>query len=164
MKTIFKALLCVTLLSMVITSCSDDSETPVAPAGKMIASFRGTSWVSSAIAGTTNNTINVISHSDNKTIQVLVNKDNTVGTYEVTGAGTVTGYVPDAMVAYDQPLDAFVSAYFDNAVVVGSVTITEIDDVNMTISGTFYSKLKSVSDGSEYELTNGSFTKIPIHN
>lgn len=48
-----------------------------------------------------------------------------------------------------------------NRVKVGTVTITQIDTVNKTVSGTFSFKVYRQSDNSSRSLTNGTFTKVP---
>ena len=163
MKAISKLLLSATLLSVLFTSCSDDSDnSPVAPAGKIIATVGGTSWESSGVAIIDDNFISVGGESGGKALQATVFKDDVVGTYEVKGIGALTTYTPEAMVAYGTSgYGASSSIYFDNDVAIGSVTITEIDEVNKTVSGTFYSKVKSYIDGTTIEITSGSFTKIP---
>jgi hypothetical protein len=165
MKVISKLLLAATLVSVLFTSCSHDSESdnlPVAPAGKIIATVGGTSWESSGVAIIDNNSISVGGESGSKAIQATVFKDDIVGTYEVKGIGALTTFTPEAMVAYGTSgAGASASIYYDNDVAVGSVTITEIDEVNKTVSGTFHSKVKSYTDGTTIEITAGSFTKIP---
>lgn len=165
MKAISKVLLSVTLLSILFPSCSDDSDKspiPVAPAGNIIATVDGTSWEASGIAIINDNFISVGGQSGGKTVQVTVFKDDVVGTYEVKGIGALTTYTPEAMVAYEMSgSNASASIYYDNNEAVGSVTITEIDEVNKTVSGTFHSKVKSYTDGTALEITTGSFTKIP---
>jgi hypothetical protein len=165
MKAISKVLLAATLCGLFI-SCSDDSENaPVAPAGKLIATVGGIAWESEAIASVEHDFewIHVVSRIDDKEIWVLVNKDDAVGTYKVTGFGDLTGPSPDAIVTYNNSSsEGSSSIYFDKDVVVGSVTITEIDEVNKTVSGSFYSKVKSNTTGTLLEITSGSFTKIPM--
>jgi hypothetical protein len=164
MKVISKLLLSATLMSILFSSCSDDDsdKSPVAPAGNIIATVDGTSWEASGIAIIGNNSISVGGQSGGKTVQITTFKDDVVGTYEVKGIGALTTYTPEAMVAYETS-GSFASAsiYFDNVVAVGSVTITEIDEVNKTVSGTFHSKVKSFTDGTTAEITAGSFTKVP---
>lgn len=160
---ISKLLLSATLLSVLFTSCSDDSDNlPVAPAGNIIATVGGTSWEASGVAIIGNNSISVGGQSGGKTVQVTIFKDDVVGTYEVKGIGALTTFTPEAMVAYETSGSlASASIYFDNIDAVGSVTITEIDEVNKTVSGTFHSKVKSYTDETTIEITTGSFTKIP---
>lgn len=165
MKVISKLLLSATLVSVLFTSCSDDSDSdnlPVAPAGKIIATVGGTAWESTGAAIIDNNSISVGGESGGNGIQATVLKDDVVGTYEVKGIGALTTFTPEAMVAYGTSGSvASTSMYFDNDVAIGSVTITEIDEVNKTVSGTFHSKVKSYTLGTIIEITAGSFTKIP---
>jgi hypothetical protein len=164
MKAISKLLLSATLLSILFSSCSDDDsdKSPVAPAGNIIATVDGTSWEASGVAIVSDNFISVGGQSGGKTVQATVFKDDVVGTYEVKGIGALTTYTPEAMVAYETTGSlASASIYFDNTTAVGSVTITEIDEVNKTVSGTFHSKVKSFTDGTTTEITAGSFTKVP---
>jgi hypothetical protein len=165
MKVISKLLLSATLVSVLFTSCSDDESgnVPVAPAGKIIATVGGTPWESTGAAIINNNSISVGGESGGNAIQATVLKDDVVGTYEVKGIGALTTFTPEAMVAYGTSGSvASTSIYFDNDVAIGSVTITEIDDVNKTVSGTFHSKVKSYTLGTIIEITAGSFTKIPF--
>jgi len=164
MKVISKLLLSATLVSVLFTSCSDDEpgNVPVAPAGKIIATVGGTPWESTGAAIINNNSISVGGESNGNAIQATVLKDDVVGTYEVKGIGALTTFTPEAMVAYGTSGSvASTSMYFDNDVAIGTVTITEIDEVNKTVSGTFYSKVKSYTLGTIIEITAGSFTKIP---
>jgi hypothetical protein len=164
MKAISKLLFSATLMSVLFTSCSDDdsNKSPVAPAGNIIATVDGAAWEASGVAIIGNNSISVGGQSGGKTVQVTVYKDDVVGTYEVKGLGALTTFTPEAMVAYEASGSlASASIYFDNSVAVGSVTITEIDEVDKTVSGTFHSKVKSFTDETTNEITAGSFTKIP---
>lgn len=160
----FKILLSAMFLSMLFISCSDDSDKnePVAPAGSIIATVGGTAWESSGTAIIDNNSIWIGGLSGNKALQVTVFKDDAVGTYTVKGIGELTTYTPEAIVAYGvEGVATSASIYFDNDVAVGSVTITEIDEANKTVSGTFHSQVKSYTDGTTFDITAGSFTKIP---
>lgn len=165
MKAIFKLLLSVTLLGVLLMSCSgdsDDSPVPVAPAGSIIATVDGTQWEATGVAIINENFISVGGQNGGKTVQVTIFKDDIAGTYEVKGIGALGTYTPEALVAYESSSsDVSASLYFDNNVAVGAVTITEIDEANKTVSGTFHSKVKSYTSGAETEITTGSFTKIP---
>jgi hypothetical protein len=164
MKTISKFLLSATFMTMLLSSCSEDKSEnlPVAPAGNIIATVNGTSWEASGIAILGNNSISVGGESGGKVVQVTIFKDDAVGTYEIKGIGALTTFTPEAMVAYGTSGSAAsASIYFDNTEAVGFTTITEIDEANKTVSGTFHSKVKSFLDGTTAEVTAGSFTKIP---
>lgn len=166
MKVITKLLLSATLMSVLFSSCSSDDpkESPVAPSGSIIATIDGTAWEASGVAVITENFISVGGQSGGKTVQATVFKDDAVGTYEVKGLGALTTFTPEALVGYEASgsnLGPCASIYFDNTVAVGSITITEIDEVNKTVSGTFYSKVKSFTEGTTVEVTAGSFTKVP---
>jgi hypothetical protein len=164
MKAISKLLLSATLMSVLFISCSDDGSdnTPVAPTGNIIATVDGTAWEATGVAIVSDNFISVGGKSGGKTVQVTVFKDDAVGTYEVKGVGAITTYTPEAIVLYETAGSGTSSSiYFDNKEAVGSVIITEIDEVNKTVSGTFQSKVKSFIDGSTAELTTGSFSKVP---
>ena len=164
MKAISKLLLCATLLGVFSTSCSDESDnSPVAPAGKIIATVGGTSWEATGIAVMDDDYIMVGGESGGKSINVEVVTGNVVGTYEVKGMGALAPKeIPDAIVEYGTSgVYTTASLYCDNDVAVGSVVITEIDEAKKTVSGTFHSKLKNYVDGTTFEITTGSFTKIP---
>lgn len=164
MNAISKLLLSATLMSALLFSCSDDDsdKTPVAPTGNIIATVGGTAWEATGQAVISDNFISVGGKSDGKTVQVTIYKDDVVGTYEIKGIGALTTYTPEALVAYETAgSGTSASIYFDNKEAVGSVTITEIDEVNKTVSGNFHSKVKNFNDGSTTEITTGSFTKVP---
>ena len=160
MKKIFKTLLCLTLFGLLLTSCSKDSDndTPVASAGKFMAKVDGTSFEADGAAQIYNNVIIVAGQMGTKTISVTVTK-GVVGTYDVKG--TALGVTPDAEINYSPDGKTVSSSVFATGETVGTVTITEIDQVNKTVSGTFSSKVIPASTGSIADITSGSFTKIP---
>ena len=165
MKTISKIFLSATLLCVLI-SCSDDSEDgPVAPEGKMIATIDGVAWEVEATATVRHDFeyIHVVARKDTKELWVMVDKDDAVGTYEVTGYSDMAGPASDAAVTYNtSSTEGSSSVFCEMHVVVGSVTITEIDETNRTVSGTFHSKVKHNITKASGEITKGSFTKIPF--
>lgn len=104
--------------------------------------------------------VTVAGQDASKGIQLAVLKKTVTGTYDCKGAGTT---VPDATVSFTpQGENAYASIYYEDAEKVGSITISEIDEVNKTISGTFSSKVKRVVPSEKAaDITSGSFTKIP---
>ena len=138
MKKIFKTLLCLTLFGLLLMSCSKDSDndTPVAPAGKFVAKVDGASFEADGAAQIYNDVIIVAGQMGTKTISVTVTK-GVVGTYEVKG--TALGVTPDAEINYSPDGKTVSSSVFAAGETVGTVTISEIDQVNKTVSGTFSS-------------------------
>ena len=133
MKTIFKTLLCLTLFGLLLTSCSkdDNNDTPVAPAGKFIAKIDGTSFEADGGAQIYNDVIIVAGLTGTKSISVMITK-GVEGTYDVKG--TPGGVTPDAEVTYSPDGKSAFSSIFDIGEKAGTVTITEIDKVNKTVS------------------------------
>ena len=84
-----------------------------------------------------------------------------------TGVGTYTLNQRSASLATYAYIDSsFVYAYTTNeapdpAQAGGLVTITEIDQTNQTISGTFYFNAYRLVDGSQKTITQGVFTRLP---
>jgi hypothetical protein len=161
MKKIFKTLLCLTLFGLLLTSCSKDSDnndTPVAPAGKFIAKIDGVSFEADGGAQIYNDVIIVAGINGTKSVSVIVTKGVT-GTYDVKG--TPGGVTPDAEVNYSPDGQTVFTSTLDISEKAGTVTITEIDKVNKTVSGTFSSAVISGNTATYAQITSGSFTKIP---
>ena len=85
--------------------------------------------------------------------------ETTVGTYEL---GVTNSMVETNGASYIEdngsPIWISVTNFIDPQ---GEITITEIDQINKTISGTFHFTGHNPISGGSKEFTNGSFTKIP---
>lgn len=163
MYKLFQTMLAVSaFVTLLLTaSCSDDKdETPVAPAGKIIAKIDGASFEGDAAAQIQNDEIIVAGLNGDESISIIITKAAEVGTYDLKGAPV--GVTPDAEINYtpDGGVHFFSTVFADNGVKVGSVTVTEIDETNKTVSGTFECK-PVASGGGTAEIVSGSFTKIP---
>lgn len=149
-------------LSLILSCSNDESEKEIAPEGSMIAKIEGSSWKSEQAAAVIfNDAISIVgTDGDDNGIELSVLTSNVAGTYMVKGTETS---LPDALVSYTPSGEiAYFSSYFPEAVTVGKMIITEIDEVNKTISGTFECKVKRlVPEEKELEIKEGSFTRIP---
>jgi hypothetical protein len=162
MKKFVLTPLIIFLLLTVVSSCSE-SEDPspeiTAPEGKIVATIEGGSFEATGGAQIYNNEIMLGGNSGSESISVIITKAAAVGTYDVKGAalGVTT---PDAEINYTPDGNTLYSSVFaTDGETVGTVTITEIDETNKTISGTFSSKI--VLNGTTKEIAKGSFNKIP---
>jgi hypothetical protein len=161
MKKLLNSLLAGLVMTVVLFSCDSEDPGPTitAPEGKIVATIDGTSFEADGGAQLYNDEIMLGGNSGNASISVIVTKSAAVGTYEVKGAalGVTT---PDAQINYTPDGSTlFSSSFATDGEVVGTVTITEVDETNKTISGTFSGKV--VLDGTTKEVASGSFNKIP---
>jgi len=162
---IFQCLLLLTALTALAACTKDDPEpeAETAAEGTMIALVDKSEWISEAPAvyiyyGEI--TIHAIG-SDDTAITIYLNNDD-VGKYDISGVPTTfsinIGVFTPANAGPANPL--YASTYVEQAVT-GEVDITEIDQVNKTISGTFhYKAARMIPEVSEVEVKGGSFTKI----
>jgi hypothetical protein len=148
-------------------SCSEDEENiKVAPAGALVATVDGSAW-ESATAGAIfyEGGMSVFAEGADNSQIVLTMNGQTTGKYVVSGI--VDSNAPDNTVSFT-PKNAsvpenptYASVYF-NAENIGEITITEIDEANKTISGTFTSKvMRSSPEVKEIQIKSGSFNKVP---
>jgi len=107
-------------------------------------------------------------------IQGLINitgisTDNLEISMTLSGTGTGTYYLSQrsaSLATYANIDSSFLYAFTtneapDTAQAGGQVTITEIDQTNQTISGTFSFNAYRTVDGTQKTITQGVFTKIP---
>lgn len=158
-KFLRQPLLTLLLASVVFASCSDDDaeKEKLPPAGKIIGKVDGVSFELDGEARLYATSILIQSVPAEQVLEIFVDKAAEVGTYEVTGSD---GLSPDASVFYrDDQGNMYFSSVAEVNDKVGTVTVTEIDKVNQTVSGTFSSKAYTV-EGAVKEITEGSFSKI----
>src|SRR6478609_9157690 len=123
------------ITSSILFSCSKP-ESPE-PSGEMKATVDGAEWQSvTTSAIITNNSIAIVGlNKDNDVLELDVLKSAASGSYDVTG-GDVSSL--SAAISLSPNTGAgYVSSYYANGVKVGTITISEIDDVTKTLSGTF---------------------------
>jgi hypothetical protein len=158
-KILRQPLLAIALASLVFASCSDDdAETAkLPPAGKIVGKVDGVSFELDGEARLGATHILIQSVPTGHVLEIFVAKAAAVGTYDATGTD---GPNPDASVFYrDEQGNMYFSSVTEVGEKVGTVTITEVDKVNQTVSGTFSSKAYTV-EGALKEITEGSFSKI----
>lgn len=162
MKKIFYSSALCLLLFTLLFSCSKSSPEPVAAKGKLISTVGGAAWESEdAYALIGSGTISLVAINKTGTsIQFDISKSANTGTYNFTGIGATA---PEATATMTQDGEAvYKSTNYSNDVMVGTITITEIDETNKTVSGKFSLKMKQlVPTETEVEIKSGSFTKIP---
>jgi hypothetical protein len=162
MKTSSNVSLLFAFVAIVWTSCSDkdNNTTPkiTAPVGKMNAKIDGTALELTAGAQVYGNQIIVgASSTSTETMSIFVTIASKTGTYNTKGVTYGTGE-PDAEINYSLNNDFYSSVYAAVGDQSGKVTITEIDETNKTISGTFSGKV--FVHGTSKTITDGSFNKI----
>ncbi|MGJ8593647.1 MAG: DUF6252 family protein [Aquaticitalea sp.] len=163
-KLFFTLMMASTLLMVQSCSDSDDSNNnPPAAAGTFQVDFDGQTYVADVVSSTIiDNNINIAglrgTEGENVNITVF---GSTVGTYQL---GVTMNQVEVNGAAYIEPNNdgsgVFVSIG-DGTTAQGEVVITEIDEVNLTISGTFNFTGTNGNTEEVKEFTNGSFNRIP---
>ena len=151
---------------VMVQSCSDsndDSNNNNPMSGTFQVDFDGQTFVADVVSSVkTDNNINITGlRGTNGESVILTVLGTTVGTYPL---GLVSNQVDLSAGAYVEPNNVgsgvFVTAPND-AVSQGEVIITEIDAVNLTISGTFSFTGTNGSTDAVKEFTNGVFFQIP---
>jgi hypothetical protein len=156
----FKSLALMSLAGLLTLSACKKEETPVTPpsnepaAGAMSASIDGNSWKSDIASGTIQNgyinitgknnageTITLTLNGTTKATYTLNNGTMHVGVYQKTNGSL--GYTTNA-----------------SGTTGGTVTVTEIDEANKTISGTFSFSAEEPSSGNKVSVTAGKFNKV----
>jgi hypothetical protein len=157
-KFLRQPLLAIALASVVFASCSEDDaeKEKLATAGKIVGKVDGVSFELDGDARVGPTYILIQSVPAAPVLKIFVAKAAAVGTYDATGSD---GPSPDATVIYHDEQGMYFSSVTEVGEKVGTVTITEIDKVNQTVSGTFSSKAYTV-EGAVKEITEGSFSKI----
>jgi hypothetical protein len=130
--------------------------------GNFVARINGVPWqsaVSTEQASIIQGLINITGISaDNQQISMTMSGTG-VGTYHLFLGST-------SLATYANIDSSFMYAYStngasDTALAGGQVTITEIDQTNQTISGTFSFNVDRVIDSQHKTITQGVFTKLP---
>jgi uncharacterized protein DUF6252 len=136
-------------------------EIPNALNGNFTASINGAGWMASdstEAASILGGMINITGISaDNKQLSITLN-DTVTGVYNLSQTSTSVGAYADndSSGAY-----AFTTNQgTDTAQAGGSVTITEIDQVNKTITGVFSFKVYRNMDKQQVQITQGGFYKL----
>lgn len=145
-------------------SCSED-DVKIAAAGQMIATVENQAWSSSSAAALIyDGNIAITGESADGSQTVLFVGSSVTGTFSVSGA---LGSAPENIVSFT-PANANVttnptySSTYSAKSGIGEIIITEIDQTNKTITGTFNCKVsRFLPEEKEIEMKSGSFTKIP---
>ncbi len=160
----FKFIFVFFLVSIALQSCdSSDDSNDAPPAGTLQVSFDNQTLVADLVSSTIlDDVINVmgIRGSEGEMISITL-FGSTPGTYQL-GVATENPLQINS-VSYIEPNNTgsgvFVSRV-DDITSQGEVIITEIDNVNMTISGTFNFTGTNGSTQEVKEFTNGSFVEV----
>ena len=158
-RPLFAALVFSTFLMSCSEESGDSKPSIDAPQGKIVATIGEHSFEATGGAQISNNEIIVGGNSGNETISIFITKAAKVGSYPFKGA--LIGTTPEAELNYSPDLETlYSSVYAPDGEKVGTVTITDIDEDDKTVSGTF--KCTVVTDAGEtLEIASGSFNKIP---
>lgn len=161
MKSLFKLMLPVVLV-VVLLSCSKDSDEAIASAGSIAATVDGVSWKATVASASIANGAITIAGKDanNKGIQFGTLKSIKKGTYSVKGPNG--SELPEASLSLTPAGEtAYASSYYAAGQTVGTITISEIDETNKTVSGSFSGKVKRlVPAQKEIEIKGGTFNKV----
>lgn len=154
-KSILASLLAVTLL--ISFGCKKDD--PVISSG-MTAKVAGNAWKADVATCSYSQMMNLTQITGMKTLNseaIQLNLfGNTTGTYTITDSETsaVGGYV------FDATAEGFYSTISDDAAT-GQIIITEYDQANKTVSGTFQFEAYNIN-GVKIGITEGKFTKVAL--
>ena len=154
-KSILASLLAVTLL--ISFGCKKDD--PVISSG-MTAKVAGNAWNADVATCSYSQMMNLTQITGMKTLNaeaIQLNLfGNTTGTYTITDSETsaVGGYV------FDATAEGFYSTISADAPT-GQIIITEYDQTNKTVSGTFQFEAYNLN-GVKIAITEGKFTKVAL--
>jgi hypothetical protein len=151
---------------LLLLSCSkDDDVKKTAPAGSIIATVDSKAWKSETAVGLINNgTIAITGSAIDKSQVVLLIKGTKTGKYTISALPSSTT-LPENVGSFTPPNASLSNPTYASTNVVevsaGEVVITEIDEKNSTISGTFSIKVaRTIPSAHSIEIKEGSFTKI----
>lgn len=139
-------------------SCSDDeeSETLVAEPGKLVMRIDGLKTEYTVVSGLFQNGMIAISGgATGENIQLDVIEGLETGNFVVSGGDLAGNSVHffRAGEAWGSPLMATET--------VGEISVTEVDEINLTVSGNFHCKIKKDGSQETADITAGAFTEIP---
>lgn len=166
LKLKFSLLFCISL-AVINSSCSDE-DIKIADAGTMVATIDNKEWfsVGSALfvnAFIYNGQIAIIGETRYSKITLIVGSATT-GTFSVAGANGSNNKNEVSFKSgdYDEITNPTFSSAYSDEPEVGEIILTEIDEINKTISGRFHCKVsRSLPEEKTVEIKSGSFTKIP---
>lgn len=153
------------LITTALSSCSDeDDKIKIAPPGKIIATYAGESFESIDAAGFFDGDRFLFGGFAENNSHITLSLEDTkpgtypIGRYPASDFNSVT-FMPED---YDgeQTVGIYSSVQIDD-VNLGSIIVTEFDEENHTISGTFHSRMKRAVPKEEEVEIDGSFTEIP---
>jgi hypothetical protein len=142
------------VLATVFTGCTGDDITPTA--GVINCNLDGSTWESSeAYAAVSEGLINISGLKDGNLLTITIDND-TEGEYDLgEGSGNAAAY------NLSGAANSYVSHIPKGK---GTISVTEIDNVNETVSGTFeFTAILSNDDGEKLKIKNGHFEKIPFN-
>jgi hypothetical protein len=169
-----KIITVVLLVAVCVLSCKEDNvETPKARPGTMIMKLNGVSVPPSpyltGIADLSGDGIEIRAEFqrenngapyENSIIFLWLDKA-AVGRFEIKGncpqdtkPGNVYYRIEPSVFVYE--------SWLVEESVIGNITITKLDHINQLASGTFELKLKDLNGPDVIELTEGSFTDLPL--
>jgi len=159
-----KAILFSIIILAGFASCKKETsiESGNAASGNFTATIDGARWAASSTREAASILGGVITitgvSADNKEISLSI-ADSVAGTYTLSQTSASLGAYANID---SSDLYAFSTNQGSNASQAGgTVTVTQIDSIGKTISGTFSFKAWRDIDGRQKNITNGVFTKIP---
>jgi len=160
MKSFSKYMLLVAL-TVALVSCAKDSDVKVAAVGEISATIDGEEWHTRGRSTINNNSISISGNENDKTVLLTIYKSSTKGVYSVKGAPSGDAYDAEIILFMKGGM-SYYTGYGDAGKTVGSIKITEIDETNKTISGTFSGRLRhSAPTTKDIEIKGGTFNKVP---
>jgi len=146
-----------------VSSCSEEEGGKVAADGSIIARVDGVDWETDvAAAGLISGQITITGIGNDGSSLVLHAASATTGTFPLSGSlisidHSISFIPPESDI--NNPL--YISSHLNESNI-GEIRITEFDDVNKTVSGTFHSKvMRFLPEEAIIEIKSGSFTKVP---
>lgn len=149
-------------IALFIASCTKDPDP--AQVGIMNATVDGATWESVTTSAVISNTgISITGLNQNNDALVLdVLKGTTIGSYNVKGGNSSS--IDAAISMSPNTGAAYASTFYATNINVGTITISEINDANKTISGSFTGSIKRFDPvEKEIAISEGTFTKIPYN-
>jgi len=153
-----------TLMLLVLFSCRKETsiERPGSTDGTFMADVNGSQWVASdslKSASILAGLINLTGISDDHRQLSITLNDTIPGIYVLNQNSTSVAFF-----GYTDSSSSYIYSTnqgADSTQAGGTVTVTEIDPINHTISGTFSFNVYREFDGKQLQFTNGIFRKLP---